>query len=238
MNRSPQPSSPQSDRSAQSDQSGTQSDRSLIRPAPVQASTSQHAPCDARESNALHQKASAIFASSVGKEVIIHPVELSPERHDVMETNVMYQKAGAMFGANVAAREAVSMSQRAENEMETNAMHRSATAKSAAYVGPEVRIRQRAARESRDNVKAIHQKAPSAKFATGSRDEAVMREEVGDMPNTMHHKAASVFAAKAGLKVEARTDVIYQRASAAYATSTPHLDEFRTNHTRLLSKAW
>jgi len=186
----------------------------------------------------LHQKASSIFASSVGKEVISHPVEVSPQGHDVMETNAMYQKAGAMFGANVAAREAVSMSQRAETDMETNAMHRSATAKSAAYVGPEVRIRQRAARESRDNVKAIHQKAPSAKFASGSRDEAIMREEAGDMPTAMHHKAAAVFAAKAGLKVEARTDVMYQRATAAYAASTSHLDELRTNHTRLLSKAW
>merc|ERR1712007_43249 len=133
---------------------------------------------------------------------------------------------------------AVSMSQRAERERETNATHRSATAKSAAYVGPEVRIRQRAARESRDNVKAVHQKAPSAMFATGSRDEAVRREEAGDMPNAMHHKAAAVFAANAGLKVEARTDVMYQRAAASYAASTSHLDELRTNHTRLLSKAW
>merc|ERR1712007_152640 len=183
-------------------------------------------------------------ASSVGKEVTTHPFEHSPHVHDVRETNAMYQKAVAMFGANVGAREAVSRSPHAERERDTNAMHRSATAKSASYVGPEARIAQRSARESRDNVNAMHQKAASTKFVTGSRDEAVRRDEAGtskgscDIPNVMHQKAAAVFAANAGLKVEASTGVMYQRAAAAHAASSSHLDELRTNHSRLLSKAW
>merc|ERR1712007_315664 len=194
--------------------------------------------------NALHHKASSIFASSVGKEVMTHPFQHSPQGHDVTETNTMYQKAGEMLGAIVREREAVSMSQHAECERDTNATHRSATAKSGAYVGPEVRRAQRSARESRDDVNAMHEKAASTMFATGSRDEAVRRDEAGtsqgsrDAPNAMPQKVTAVFAANAGLKVEASTDVMYQRAAAAYAASTSHLDELRTNHCRLLSKAW
>jgi len=173
-----------------------------------------------------------------------HPLEHSPPGHDVRETNAMYQNAGEMFGANVRGMEAVNMSQRAECERDTNAMHRSATAKSAAYVGPEVRRAQRSARESRDDVNAVHEKAASMMFATGSRDEAARRDEAGnsqgsrDVPNAMPQKVVAVFAANAGLKVEASTDIMYQRAAAAYAASTSHLDELRTNHCRLLSKAW
>jgi len=213
MDLLPQPRSPQPDRSAQLDRSPTQPDRSPTRPESEQTSTSQRAPLHARESNALHQKASSIFASSVGKEVMTHPFEHSPQGHDIIETNAMYQEASAMFGANVGVREDVSMSRCAERESDTNAMHRSATAKSAAYVGPEVRTAQRAAGESRDDVNTMHQKAVSAMFATGSRDEAVRRDEAGtsqgsgEMPNAMHQKAAAVFASNVGSKVEASTDV-------------------------------
>merc|ERR1712137_478315 len=102
---------------------------------------------------------------------------------------------------------------RAMHERDTNAMHWSATANSAAYVGPEIRTARRSAQESRDDVNAMHQKTASAMFATGSRDEAVRRDEAGtlqgshDVPNATHQKAAAVFTANAGLKVEASTDV-------------------------------
>merc|ERR1712007_317743 len=89
MDGSPQPRSPQTDRSAQLDRSTRQPDRSPTWPAPVQASTSQRVPRDTRENNALHQKAASIFASSVGKEVMTHPFEHSPHVHDVRETNAM-----------------------------------------------------------------------------------------------------------------------------------------------------
>jgi len=170
--------------------------------------------------------------SSVGKEVMTHPFKHSPQGHAVSEKNAMYQKVGEMFGTNGVEREAVSKSQKSQNvelERDTNAMHRSATAKSGAYVGPEVRKAQRSARESRDDVSAMHQKAASTMFSTGARDEAVRRDEAG---------AHAVFAAHAGLKVEASTDVMYQRADTAYAASTSHLDELRTSHCCLLSKAW
>jgi len=240
----PQPRSPQPDRSAQLDQSPTQFDKSPTRLAQVQASTSQRAPLDTRESNALHYKASSIFASSVGKEVMTHPFQYSPQACDVTDTNAMYQKSGEMFGAIVRGGEAVSMSQHAECERDTDSMHRSATAKSGAYFGQQVRRAQRSARESRDDANAMHEKVASTMFATGSRDEAVRRDEAGtsqgyrDVPNAMPQKVAAVFVADAGLKVEASTDVMYQSAAAAYAASTSHLDELRTNHCRLLSKAW
>merc|ERR1712107_206408 len=149
---------------------------------------------------------------------------------------------GEMLEANARGREAVSMSQHAQCERDTNAMLRSATAKSGAYVGPEVRRAQRSARESKYDVNA--EKAASMMLATGSRDEASRRDEAGisqgsrDVPNAMPQKVVAVFIANAGLKVEASTDMMYQRAAAAYAASTSHLDEFRTNHCRLLSKAW
>merc|ERR550532_1639578 len=123
-------------------------------------------------------------------------------------------------------------------------MHWSATAKSAAYVGPEVRTARRSAQASRDDVNAMHQKTASAMFATGSRDGAVRRDQAGtsqgsrSMPNAMHQKAAPVFTANAGLKVEASTDVMYERAGMAYAANTSHLGELGTNHSRFLSKVW
>merc|ERR1712206_10593 len=113
--------------------------------------------------------------------------------------------------------------------------HRNATAKFAANVGPEVRTAHRAARESGHDVNAMYQKAASA---MGTRDEAGTLQGSREVPNAMQQKAAAVFAANAGLKAEASTDVMYQRAAAAYAASTSHLDELRTNHCRLLSKAW
>merc|ERR1712137_1166011 len=73
MDRSPQPRSPQPDRSAQLHRSPTQPDRSPTRPVTEQASISQRVPRDVRESNALHQKASSIFAPSVRKEGMTHP---------------------------------------------------------------------------------------------------------------------------------------------------------------------
>jgi len=235
MDRSHQPRSPQPDISAQLGRSPTQPDTSPARPAPVQASTSQRAPPDA--SDALHQKASAIFASiftsSAGKEEMTPPFELSPQGHDVKETNAMYQKAGAMLGANVGAKEAVNMS-RAERERDINATHGGATAKFAASVGLEVRTAQRAARKSGDDVNAMYQKAASEVF---TRDEAGTLQGSREVPNAMQRKAAAVFAANAGLKAEARTDVMYQRAAAAYAASPSHLGELRSNHSRLLSKA-
>jgi len=242
MDRSPQPGSSQPDRSAQLDRSPTQLDRSPTRPVTEQASISQRVPRDVRESNALHQKASSIFAPTVRKEGMTHPFENSPQGHNVKEPNAMYQKAGAMFGANVGVREAVSMP-RSEREKNTNTAHCSATAKFAANVGSEVPTTQRAAQESGDDVNAIYQKAASAMFATGSRDEAARRDEAGtlqgsrEVPNAMHQKAAAVIAANAGLKAESSTDVMYQTAAAAYAASTSHLGELGANHSRLLSKA-
>merc|ERR1712107_688005 len=78
---------------------------------------------------------------------------------------------------------------------------------SGAYFGQEVRRAQRSARESRDDANAMHEKVASTMFATGSRDEAVRRDEAGtsqgyrDVPNAMPQKVAAVFVADAGLKV-------------------------------------
>jgi len=146
----------------------------------------------------------------------------------------MYQKAGAMFRANVEAREAVSMP-RAEHERDINATHRSATAKFAATVGPEVRTAHRSARESGDGSNAMYQKAASPMLA---RNEAGTPQGSREVPNAMHQKAAALFAASTGLKAEPSTDVMYHRAAAAYAASNSNVGELRTNHSRLLSKAW
>jgi len=174
--------------------------------AAVQASTTQRAPRDAREGDALHQKTS-VFGSSVGKQDMSHPFEHSSQPRDSREKNVMYQKTAAMFEANVGAREQVSMSQRAGGDRGAAAMY-------APNLG-------QASRNPRDDINAMYQKA------VGSRDEAVRRQEAvtsqgsREVSNPMYQKAAAAFATNAGaantgLKAEA-TDVIYQRAAAAYA---------------------
>lgn len=148
MDRSSQPRCPQPDKSAWLDRPPTRPDRLSTWPAPVQASTSQHTPRDAKQRNGLYQKASSISASSVGKEEMTHPFEHSPQERNVRETNALYQN----FAANYGAREEVSMSRYAERDGCTNSMHRGATAMFAANLGPEVRRSQSAARDFRDDV--------------------------------------------------------------------------------------
>jgi len=183
-------------------------DRLPTRLAPVQASTTQRAPRDAREGNAMHQKASSIFASSVGKQEMSHPFEHSSQQRDSREKNAMYQKTAAMFEANVGAREQMSMSQRAGGDRGAAAMY-------APNLG-------QAARNPRDDINAMYQKAVGSRDEGVRRDEAVTSQGSREVSNTMYQKAAAAFAtntgaANTGLKAEATTDVIYQRAAAAYA---------------------